>query len=74
MLAYAADGQWHGRLPTALDALARHGHPTPAVREALTALVTADRRLPEYGDYRAFHQDEGIRARIDRLLATTRTI
>ncbi|MET9596256.1 HEAT repeat domain-containing protein [Streptomyces sp. NPDC006459] len=72
VLAYAADGQWHVRLPTALDALARHGHPTPAVREALTALVTADRRLSEYGDYRAFHQDEEIRARIDRLLAPPR--
>lgn len=68
MLTYAADGQWHGMFTTALDALAHHGHLTPPVREALTALKAADRRLSEYGDYRAVLQDEEIRARIDRLL------
>ncbi|WP_328863723.1 HEAT repeat domain-containing protein [Streptomyces virginiae] len=68
VLTYAADGQWHGMFTTALDALAHHGHLTPPVREALTALKAADRRLSEYGDYRAVLQDEEIRARIDRLL------
>lgn len=68
VLTYAADGQWHGMFTTALDALAHHGHLTPPVREALTTLKAADRRLSEYGDYRAVLQDEEIRARIDRLL------
>ncbi|WP_406087250.1 HEAT repeat domain-containing protein [Streptomyces virginiae] len=68
VLTYAADGQWHGMFTTALDALTHHGHLTPPVREALTALKAADRRLSEYGDYRAVLQDEEIRARIDRLL------
>lgn len=67
MLAYAADGQWHWTFPTALDALTRRGDLAPPVREALTALVAADRRLSEYGDYRAFLQDEQIRAWIDRM-------
>ncbi|MGW6841004.1 HEAT repeat domain-containing protein [Streptomyces sp. NPDC054958] len=69
VLAYAVEGQWHGTFATALDALTRHGHLTPAVREALTALGAADRRFSEYGDYRAVLQDEEIRARIDRVLA-----
>ncbi|WP_030728231.1 HEAT repeat domain-containing protein [Streptomyces sp. NRRL S-237] len=69
VLTYAADGQWHGTFTTALDALTHHGHLTPPVREALTALKAADRRLSEYGDYRAVLQDEEIRARIDRALA-----
>ncbi|MFF1370964.1 HEAT repeat domain-containing protein [Streptomyces virginiae] len=68
VLTYAADGQWHGMFTTALDALTHHGHLTPPVREALTALKASDRRLSEYGDYRAVLQDEEIRARIDRAL------
>ncbi|WP_405787341.1 hypothetical protein OG753_05220 [Streptomyces sp. NBC_00029] len=69
VLAYAADGQWHWTFPTALDALTRRGHLAQPVREALTALVAADRRLSEYGDYRAFLQDEQIRAWIGRMPA-----
>ncbi|MDX3533783.1 hypothetical protein PV721_05265 [Streptomyces sp. MB09-01] len=69
VLAYATDGQWHWTLATALDVLARPGHLAPPVREALTALAGADRRHSEYGDYRAFLEDEEIRARIDRVLA-----
>ncbi|MFI1650391.1 hypothetical protein ACH4XT_26055 [Streptomyces avidinii] len=69
VVAYAADGQWHWMLTTALDTLARHGPLTPAAREALTALAAADRRLSEHGGYPAFLQDEEIRARIDRALA-----
>ncbi|MGW6982326.1 hypothetical protein ACWGE1_23290 [Streptomyces sp. NPDC054932] len=69
VLAYAADGQWHWTLPTALDTLARQKHIVPTVREALAALGAADRRHSEYGDYRSFLQDEEIRARIDRMLA-----
>ncbi|MFF4448485.1 HEAT repeat domain-containing protein [Streptomyces sp. NPDC001502] len=69
VLAFAAGGQWHWTFPPALDALTHHGTLTPPVREALTALGAADRRLSEYGDYRAVLQDEEIRARIDRLLA-----
>ncbi|MFJ3963379.1 hypothetical protein [Streptomyces sp. NPDC090036] len=48
-------------------ALTRRGHLPPPVREALAALVAADRRLSEYGDYRAFLQGEQIRAWIDRM-------
>ncbi|MFG2976949.1 HEAT repeat domain-containing protein [Streptomyces sp. NPDC048331] len=69
VLTYAAEGEWHGTFAAALDALTRHGHLTPPVREALTALRAADRRFSEYGDYRAVLQDERIRARIDRALA-----
>ncbi|MER6444255.1 hypothetical protein DEJ51_00795 [Streptomyces venezuelae] len=69
VLAHAAEGEWHGTLSTALDALTQHGHLTPPVRDALTALRAADRRFSEYGDYRAVLQDEEIRARIDRALA-----
>ncbi|MEV8533908.1 HEAT repeat domain-containing protein [Streptomyces sp. NPDC051211] len=69
VLAYTADGPLHGTFTNALRALARHGHLAQPVREALAALRAADRRLSEYGDYRAFLQDEEIRARIDTLLA-----
>lgn len=69
VLAYAADGQWRWMLTTALDALARHGRLAPPVREALTALRAADRRHSEYWDYRGVLQDEGVRARIDGVLA-----
>ncbi|WP_030764337.1 MULTISPECIES: HEAT repeat domain-containing protein [unclassified Streptomyces] len=69
VLAYAVEGQWHGTFATALDVLTQHGHLTPPVREALTALGAADRRFSEYGDYRAILQDEEIRARIGRVLA-----
>ncbi|PWK63933.1 hypothetical protein BCL76_11710 [Streptomyces sp. CG 926] len=56
-------------LAPTFDALIRHGHLTPPVRETLTASGAADRRFSEYGDYRAVLQDEEIRARIDRVLA-----
>ncbi len=69
VLAYAADGQWHWTLTTALDTLGRHGPLAPAVRQALTALGAEDRRHSEYGGYRAVLQDEEVRARIDRALA-----
>ncbi|MER5932358.1 HEAT repeat domain-containing protein [Streptomyces sp. NPDC002054] len=69
VLAYAADGQLHGKFATALSTLTRHGHLAPPVREALEAQRAADCRLSEYGDYRALLQDEEIRARIDTLLA-----
>ncbi|MFG2989662.1 HEAT repeat domain-containing protein [Streptomyces sp. NPDC048257] len=69
VLAYAADGQWRWAFTIALDTLTHHGHLTPPVREALTALKAADCRLSEHGDYRAILQDEEIRARIDRVLA-----
>ncbi|MFE9634700.1 hypothetical protein [Streptomyces sp. NPDC006463] len=69
VLEYAADGQFLGAFSTALASLARHERLAPPVREALTALRAADRRLSAYHDYRAFLQDEEIRAQIDVVLA-----
>ncbi|MFG2298284.1 HEAT repeat domain-containing protein [Streptomyces sp. NPDC048603] len=68
VLAYTADGQLHGAFAAALSALTRHGRLAPPVREALAAHRTTDRRLSEYGDYRAILQDEDIRRRVDTLL------
>lgn len=52
----------------ALASLLRLGHITQPVREALATLRSADRRLSQYGDYRAFLEDEEIRERIDTVL------
>ncbi|MFJ3306292.1 hypothetical protein ACIPSA_24875 [Streptomyces sp. NPDC086549] len=69
VLACAADEQEYWRLRVALASLSHHGRLTAPVREALTRLRAADRRLSQYGDYRAFLQDEEIRTRIDTVLA-----
>ncbi|MGW5344005.1 hypothetical protein [Streptomyces sp. NPDC004050] len=70
VLACAADGELLGRFGHALDSITARGHlGSGPVRQALTALRAADRRLTAYGDYRAFLQDEEIRAQIDSVLA-----
>ncbi|MBT2401875.1 hypothetical protein [Streptomyces sp. ISL-100] len=69
VVASVADGKLHWTFSAALASLTRHGRLAPPVRDALTALRAEDRRLSEYGDYRAFLQDEEIRARIDAVLA-----
>ncbi|MFK0254990.1 hypothetical protein [Streptomyces sp. NPDC090445] len=70
VLAYAADGEFLGSFSAALASFTARGRlDSRPVREALTALRAADRRLTAYGDYRAFLQDEEIRARIDTVLA-----
>ncbi|GAB7110725.1 hypothetical protein JCM4814A_90430 [Streptomyces phaeofaciens JCM 4814] len=69
VLADTAQGGLYGSFHDALRTLARIGRVTPAVRATLRTVRAADRRLSPYRDYRAFLQDEEIRAAIDRVLA-----
>ncbi|MFD9301738.1 hypothetical protein ACFWCB_03400 [Streptomyces sp. NPDC060048] len=65
-----ADGdEGYGAFAAALRVLARMGRVTPPVRTALRTVRGFDRRLSPYRDYRAFLQDEELRAVIEGVLA-----
>ncbi|MFF3460198.1 HEAT repeat domain-containing protein [Streptomyces sp. NPDC002730] len=65
-----ADGDdRYGNFGEALRALTRIGMITPAVRTALRTVKGFDRRLSSDWDYRAFLQDEELRAAIEDVLA-----
>lgn len=65
-----ADGDdSYGTFGDALRSLTRIGVITPAVRTALRTVKGFDRRLSPCRDYRAFLQDEELRAAIEEVLA-----
>ncbi|MFJ3659994.1 hypothetical protein ACIPPM_05940 [Streptomyces sp. NPDC090119] len=69
LLPVAGGGDAYGPFLDALRALARIGTVSPAARATLRTLRSSDRRLSEYGDYRAFLQHEEISSAIDEVLA-----
>ncbi|MFF3396404.1 hypothetical protein ACFYW1_36530 [Streptomyces sp. NPDC002669] len=69
VLAVAAGDDGYGAFGDALRALIRIGTVTPAARAALRTIRERDGRLSPYWDYRAFLQDEELRAVIEDALA-----
>ncbi|MFD8821775.1 hypothetical protein ACFV1C_05315 [Streptomyces sp. NPDC059605] len=72
VLAFAAGDDGYGIFDDALRALIRIGTITPAARAALRTIRERDGRLSPYWDYRAFLQDEELRAVIEDALALPR--